>query len=276
DNEATEQSGSQSIGGGQERGKSPVEAFEAFNLFRAYLDAQLKDFKQDLVSQVAKPKISEVPKFQKVGNKIQFEFNSEILEGLEKIYKLPRLENISSIASGLIDKVKRRNKLIRVADNSPGGWLTVAEYEKPNLGSDSEDEKKIKQAESKAVKRIKALTPSSTHVNPNPYKRPSVFTESRPPRGGMDQHRLASYFVATRTSHPGTRSSVSPVGNGDIFGESARWESSGESAPTVHSQQDLSQRQKGKEINDKYLVNHICPNDVFAYDEMVFKPDCSI
>ena len=37
---------------------------------------------------------------------------------------------------------------MKVADRSPGGWATYREFEEPSLcGSDSEEDKKLKQAE---------------------------------------------------------------------------------------------------------------------------------
>ena len=46
-----------------------------------------------------------------------------------------------------ISKLKKRNKLIKNSDKSLGGWTTVCEYEEPSLnGSDSEDDRKLKQA----------------------------------------------------------------------------------------------------------------------------------
>jgi hypothetical protein len=45
--------------------------------------------------------------------------------------------------------------LIRIADKSEGGWRTVDEYLSDNVATDSEDEKRIRAADSRAVKKMK-------------------------------------------------------------------------------------------------------------------------
>lgn len=56
------------------------------------------------------------------------------------------------LLSNLSDKVKRRNKLIKIADTSEGGWDTVRNYEENPVASNSEDESRINRAENRALK----------------------------------------------------------------------------------------------------------------------------
>ncbi|VDI24017.1 Hypothetical predicted protein [Mytilus galloprovincialis] len=121
-----------------------------------YFDNKLVDLKSDLVREqdvISKKLKEEVSlKFKHEGNKIQYKFNEETITELNKVYSfVPRSETkVSRIIIDLIDKVKGRNKLIHIADTSAGGWATVREYEANVIASDSEDEKKIRQAETRA------------------------------------------------------------------------------------------------------------------------------
>ena len=52
--------------------------------------------------------------------------------------------------------IKHRQKLIKLADSTDSGWRLVQEYESNPLASDSEDEKRIFKAQTRAERKIKA------------------------------------------------------------------------------------------------------------------------
>ena len=52
-------------------------------------------------------------------------------------------------------KITERNKFIRIADNSAGGWATVREYESSGYADNEEDGKCIRQAENRSLRSIK-------------------------------------------------------------------------------------------------------------------------
>jgi len=159
---------------------------DTFDLFKNYLDHKLLDFKSDLFSQqdsLSKKYREEVNlKFKNEGNRIQFRFNEEILEGLHKLYKHLAItdKSIAATAAELIGKIKDRNKLIRIADSSAAGWATVREYEASDIADNEEDEKKIRQAESRALRKEKNKQRPQPYARPQPIPTPSPRAETMP------------------------------------------------------------------------------------------------
>ena len=63
------------------------------------------------------------------------------------------------VAEG-IELLNHRQQLIKMADLSESGWRVVTEYETNPLASDSDDEKRINRAESRASKKLLKLEQS--------------------------------------------------------------------------------------------------------------------
>ena len=61
----------------------------------------------------------------------------------------------------VIADLETRNKMIKIADKLPGGWKTVEEYLSDSIASDSDNEKKLRTAESRAFRKKK---PPENHI----------------------------------------------------------------------------------------------------------------
>ena len=89
------------------------------------------------------------------GNKIQFDFNNEVDEVVKQALwaiEHGKLDHTKEQLQELCEKLRNRNKLIRIADSSAGEWDTVRLYEVNPIASDSEEESKIYKAENRALK----------------------------------------------------------------------------------------------------------------------------
>ena len=112
-------------------------------------------------------KASEIPDvqettFKKVGNKEQYRFCKTILNLAQSALSCVGDEEEEDMDDGptpnsagflreIRDTVRRRIKLIKLADRSDAGWSMVANYTADSLAENSEDERKIKAAEKKAI-----------------------------------------------------------------------------------------------------------------------------
>ena len=142
----------------------------SFELVRTYFDKKFAEQNQKLETKLANDtkqlekriklsKPEELPEFRYKGNKIQYEFNKKLVADLEEVKDLiveGSMKKSHKKLSSMLNDVSKRNKLIRLADRSRAGWATVAEYMSDDLASDSEDEKRMKAAENRALLKMKS------------------------------------------------------------------------------------------------------------------------
>ena len=124
---------------------------------------------QNVATEVKKLKTKKDLRWKFQGNKSQYDFNCDIVDTLKQAewaIENHKLEHCSDQLKEALDKLHTRNKHIRIADTSAGGWETVRQYESNPIASNSEDESKIFKAENRALKKKKSShTRSSTSVS---------------------------------------------------------------------------------------------------------------
>ena len=122
----------------------------------SYLRQEVHGASVAVASQVKKFKTESQYKWKYEGNKVQFLLNSELLEELtQSIYAIDnsKVEYARETITEVIEQIKKRNKHIKIADGSDGGWETVLEYQSNPVASDSDDETKINKAENGALRK---------------------------------------------------------------------------------------------------------------------------
>ena len=120
---------------------------------KSYFDEKVAE----IVQASSKPK--KILRWKMPGNERQFEHNESLLQCIRATKSLIAADKKEQAIDKLKDLesvVNKRIKLIKIADRSEAGWAAANEYEDADaLGSDSEDEKRIKRADAQALKKRK-------------------------------------------------------------------------------------------------------------------------
>ena len=101
--------------------------------------------------------------FKYKSNKINYNFLEELKDCVDDAKDLSHTgpkKRLLECLDELEDRIVKRQKVIRLADKSPGGWTSVEEYTQDDLADDAVDDKKIREAEGRAMAKIKQQTKS--------------------------------------------------------------------------------------------------------------------
>ena len=122
-------------------------------------------------------------KFKKRGNEEQYKVNKRVLLNLEDaeeaLSSVPADPNVTRATREVVagkTTLEHRQKLLKLADGSDLGWKLVDEYETNALADDSDDEKRIFKAESRASKKQREQRTRSSRARGNNRS----FFSSRP------------------------------------------------------------------------------------------------
>ena len=141
---------------------------EMLSSFSDLLDSRLSEMQRSIsenqkaIAEKQEARIEKVMsdgyKFKKRGNEEQHKHNVKVLSKIQETNESIKEQKIEEaqlkIAEG-VEIIKHRQKLIRLADSSEAGWRAVDEYVKNPIASDSEDEKKISKAQTRAERKVK-------------------------------------------------------------------------------------------------------------------------
>ena len=111
--------------------------------------------------------------FKSKGSSLQFRFNSGLQHDIEDTLDDQNChESTVEALKAKVFKIAKRSKEIKIADRFPAGWATIAEYEGNLFASDSEDSKKIRQAENRAFAKSKNKNSFISSSKPGRSSRP--------------------------------------------------------------------------------------------------------
>ena len=99
--------------------------FDYFDKKFEGMQAQINKNTEPPAKKFKKPDVHDI---KGKGNKDQFDFNTEISLAIQECHdQISRgnTEDLSANLTSIVTKLKKRNKLIKLADRSPVGWSIV-------------------------------------------------------------------------------------------------------------------------------------------------------
>ena len=145
-----------------------AQLLAAINKVETNVDAKLSQMKRELVEEresaddrlVKKMRLEKRPVFKKISHEKQFDFNEQVRDKVESAVAAlelpsPAVEKARTLLKEGEKHIDARQKNIKIADRSEHGWATVQEYEEDELADNSDDEKRLFRAETRAGRKLK-------------------------------------------------------------------------------------------------------------------------
>ena len=142
-----------------------------------------EDSAENQMKEIKRLKFNESHKFKKKANEDQFKFNQKLSETLDSAKSAAENSQLEKVKTSLEEGetlISERQKHILLTDKSDYEWATVDEYKKHSLADDSNDEKRIFKAKSRAptfvnaLKKKKSSAPAESTVSSQPRPIPAL------------------------------------------------------------------------------------------------------
>ena len=117
------------------------------------------------------------------------------------------------MAKSIKEDIEKQNKLLKIANKSIAGWGPVEEYLSDDLGSDLEDDRKIKAAESRALQKQNIRRTdqrSSATINKPPPSKPANNQFRNVQQRDNFREQNTSSIIASTTQNDSRRISTGP------------------------------------------------------------------
>ena len=206
------------------------------SLFTSLFKKKFEKFEQRLDVLASNSSTKTMPAFKYRGNELQYKHNTEVARCIHEA--LTEAKNPAGDREACYDKlnealdlITERNRHIKIADSTSGGWSTVDELiGNQGIAANSEEEKKIREANARAVEKKK---------------------EKKKTSGWSNQFRNASQFRDTKTEEELAR-------RGNYSGDDGR--SHGSYTSSSHRLDESSsqrfpryERYQGKDYSKPYI-----------------------